>query len=139
MQRFALLLVLVLFCGSGWSVAAGAGRPTATRIEEATRLFKDGAYEEALKIYNDLYAGTRRHRAQFLYAIARCQEELDRPEEALGSYEKLLEMKLPPDVRGKAENSVRHLRDRLSTGRLVLHVSPFGAEVVLDGKRVEGT
>lgn len=134
MRAVALLLAgLVLVHGT--SPLAAPARPSSEIqriIDDGTRLFKEGRFEDALGQFR--VALERTKDARLLYLVGRSLESLDRPVEALAAYEQFLAGDVPADARARAESSVRQLRERLAKGRLLFQIAPFGAVVRLDGE-----
>jgi hypothetical protein len=127
----ALLAALV----TGAAAAAPAGRPSSEIqriIDDGTRLFREGRHEEALGQFRVAFERTKDLRILFL--VGRVLEEAGRPAEALSTYEQVLTGDVPADTRTRAEAAARALRERLSRGRLLFQIAPFGAHVALDGE-----
>ena len=106
-----------------------------TVLAEAKRFYDEGSFAEALARYERAY--DERHIHALLFNIAFCHESLGNDQEALSAFRRYLRGEdLPAAQRAKAEVTVRLLEQRLATGRLVIQVSPFGAEVLVDGEVV---
>ena len=137
MPRVLACLALISFL-AGLPEDAAAAMDSAELqavLDEGRRLFDEEAYAEALERYQRAYDASGLH--GLLYNIARCQQALGNDREALSTFRRFLGGEdLPPGPRGKAEMAVQILEKRLSTGRLVVQVSPFGAEILLDGEVV---
>lgn len=101
-------------------------------IDDGTRLYKEGRHEDALGQFRVAFERTKDLRILFL--VARVLAELDRPAEALAAYEQVLAGDVPDETRTRADAAARALRDRLSRGRILFQVAPFGAQVELDGQ-----
>ena len=103
-------------------------------IDEGTSQFRAGSYQQALDSYLRAYGATKDDGLQVL--IGRCHEELGQLTDAVEAYERFLGSNAPPEAKAKAEGAMRLLRRRLSKGKLVVQVDPFGASVEVDGKAV---
>ena len=126
-------VVTLLVGGASTVVAQAPPDPQVQRlIDEGTEAFKDNRFREALGSFEEAY---RRGRlGQLQYLIGRCHEELGQLGEAAKAYSAFLESDAPATAKAKAESALRLIERRLQTGRLVLQVAPFGAEVWVDGK-----
>ena len=129
------LWILVAMLGVAVPRAEAAGPKGAQAlVDRGTELFKSGRYAEALEQFELAYADSGEGGLQ--YVIGRCNEELGRLEAAVIAYERFLGKEAPAEAKAKAEAAVLLLRERLSRGRLIVQVTPAGAEVALDGRRV---
>jgi hypothetical protein len=135
MRRFALPAV-VCVCHGTLAFAQGAqeaARAEARRsLEEGAKRFEAGDYAAALARFEEAY----RHfpSPRFLYNMGQAQRRLDRPLEALESFERFLAeaRDAPATARQEAERLVAELRGRV--GRVEVTASVAGAEIVLDGR-----
>lgn len=96
--------------------------------------FVQERFQDAILLYERAYEATQAH--GLIFMMARCYEELGHVERAISLYQRFLATDPPVELRGKAETALRLLRQRLDRGTLVVQVSPFGADVYLDGRAV---
>jgi tetratricopeptide (TPR) repeat protein len=116
MRKTFLVTPLLLGCllGAGSAQAQGAPKELteedikrlAAMVDNADKLFSASKYEDALPIYQSIYDQTSE--PTMLYRIALCQEKLNRPKDAVASYQRFLK-EAPADnsFREKAESSMK--------------------------------
>lgn len=103
--------------------------------KEGAKAYGEGRYNDAIRYFEEAY---RLGGPAFeLWNIAKCHLRLDQPEEAAEMLERYLAVPdLPEEDREEASRQLATLRERPST--LTVSSTPTGAEVVIDGERVEG-
>ncbi len=121
-MRRVIVASVALFVTLSSTQLAAQDREQARRVfEEATRQFEQGNHSLALDGFvrsRAMLEGDTRARALILFNIARAQEELQRYDEALQSFEQYL-ADAPPDApyREQTLDRVRELRVRVSSRR----------------------
>jgi tetratricopeptide (TPR) repeat protein len=108
-----VLLVLVSMAGT---VQA------ADKRADAARLYRDGKYDEALKLFQDLSVET--HNPGYLCNIGRCQDKLGRVDEAISNIQQCLSQ-ANPDAGKRAEYDA--LLAQLEARRRTAVIPPAGA------------
>ena len=114
------------------SDAAARGRAV---LQEASRLYTDGEYTQALESFQASYRIDPGWRA--LNGIALCQRELGQDVAAYRSYQHLLDefgSILTAEQRAVAQERQRELRARIA--RLEISVEQPGVRVTLDGRQI---
>jgi PEGA domain len=130
--RFLLVVACLWIAGVG-SVSAQAEDPTVVRARELFKRGVDaydrGVYYEALQSFQEAYS--LRPHPSVRVNIANCYDKLDRPAEAIQNFEQFLGS--GAGTAKQQEEVVKALESlRKRVGRLLLHVSPDGAKVVID-------
>lgn len=132
-MRSVLSLVACLWIASASSVSAQAEDATVVRARELFKRGVDaydrGVYYDALQAFQEAYA--LRPHPSVRVNIANCYDKLDRPAEAIQNFEQFLGSGAGT---AKQQEEVVKALDQLRkrVGRLLLHVSPDGAKVVID-------
>lgn len=117
------------------SLAAETSHDVQQTIDQAQEQYNGRRYGDALESFLKAYEAS--NFPGLLFPIARCHEELGQLDEAARAYQGFLDRAdAPPDARGKADMALRLLRKRMSVGTLVVQVSPFGADVAIDGNSI---
>jgi hypothetical protein len=103
--------------------------------KEAAKAYGEGRYRDAIRYFEEAY---RLGGPAFeLWNVAKCYLRLDEPEQAAEMLEKYLATpNLPKEDRREASQQLAQLKKRPST--LTVSSTPSGAEVTVDGKRLEG-
>jgi hypothetical protein len=102
-------------------------------IDQAEADFKAARYPEALRAYGRALAAGGPPALRFM--LGRCHQMLEQWREARDVYRAILaDPAQSPQVRGRTEAELAAVEARLTRGTLVLHVAPFGALVVVDGR-----
>ena len=148
--------VHLLFASALLLVAATAGAATPdlcqsdpechSHTEKALRKVGHADYEHALSDFQAAYA--RRPEPRLLLNIGRCYFRMSRPEDALSYYHRFVDApgfepepeltKAAQDFMAEAEAAMARVNlQRAQQGRLSLSVSEPGAQVFIDGKRIE--
>lgn len=122
----------------GPAAARASGEEDAERLAQVQALearaferWNAGDPAAALDLYREAHALWRLAPLSFMQA--RCLEALERPAEAVEALERALSEGPDDGLRGRIEQKLADLRERLATGRLVLLVEPAGATVSIDG------
>lgn len=104
-------------------------------IDVATRQFEHGDFRAALDGYWRAFEAVGV--PTLGYMVGRCHQELGEWGAAKERFVAFLATPdLPAQTRAKAEEALAAVHARLATGQLELRVTPEGAEVRVDGKRV---
>ena len=135
MRRLAILVVALCVCLQVAKHANAAEQSVAKTIAEASKLFKASRHAEALQLFESVLEKVGKRKPTVQFAIARCHQELGRLNEAIKAYRVFLRMKAPSTARRKAKKAIRILEKKLSKGRLILKVTPLGADVSIDGSQ----
>jgi hypothetical protein len=103
--------------------------------KEGAKAYGEGRYNDAIRYFEEA------HRlggpAFELWNVAKCHLRLDQPEQAADMLERYLSMpNLPKDDREEATQQLDSLKKRPST--ITVSSTPSGAQVMVDGKVVEG-
>ncbi|HEV8325178.1 MAG TPA: tetratricopeptide repeat protein [Myxococcota bacterium] len=118
----AAALALALAAGNGTARAAAPkpapGGDFKAIYDGATTLYKAGSYAEALGAYQKAYGIDPR--AEVLYNIARCYDQLHKPMEAVDAYEKFLAAAPSHEGAGKARGNLVSALHALGAVRLGL-------------------
>jgi len=102
-------------------------------LDEASQAFDEARYDDALAMYRR--AGAAGAPPETLFMEGRCHQETERWPEAREAFLTYLARDdIDPEGKGRAEMALRTIAERLATGTLVVQVSPFGAEVTIDGE-----
>jgi hypothetical protein len=122
-----------LWIAGASSVSAQADDATVVRARDLFKRGVDaydrGVYYEALQAFQEAYS-VRPHPAVRVN-IANCYDKLDRPAEAIQNFEQFLGSGSgTPKQQEEVVKALEQLRRRV--GRLLLHVAPEGAKVVID-------
>ncbi len=146
----------LLFASALLLIAATAGAATPdlcqsdpechSHTEKALRKVGHSDYEHALSDFQAAYA--RRPEPRLLLNIGRCYFRMSRPEDALSYYRRFVGApgfepepeltKAAQDFIAEAEAAIARVKlQRVQQGRLLLSVSEPGAQVFIDGKRME--
>lgn len=138
----AVMLVSVAF-SSSWTVAfAQAPERSKEDLARARALDKEGAkaygeerYVDAIRYFEEAY---RLGGPAFeLWNVAKCYLRLEQPEQAVEMLERYLAIpNIPKEDRAEATRQLETVKKRPSP--LTVSSSPSGAEVSVDGKKVEG-
>lgn len=132
-----VLLVLALLATPVPAAAqldAAAAEQAQQLVDQGMERFRAEDYRAALERFlraHDLSGDVR-----MFYPIGRCHEELGELVEAIAAFEQFVVGDVAADERGRAEATLRRLRERVATGRVVVQVAPFGAAVLVDGRSV---
>lgn len=102
---------------------------------EGAKAYGEGRYNDAIRYFEEAY---RLGGPAFeLWNVAKCHLRLDQPEQAAEMLERYLAMpNLPKEDREEATQQLEALKKRPST--LTVSSTPSGAQVTVDGKKVEG-
>jgi hypothetical protein len=135
-MRYLIVAILVAVCSGTfvWAQPAEeAARANARRsLEEGAKLFDEGDNGGALARFEEAYRYFPSPR--FFYNMGQAQRRLDRPLEALESFERFLREApdAPASARDDAARIVADLRARVGTVEVIANVA--GAEVAVDGR-----
>ena len=132
----ALLFAFVVSVGGAASAEPSGSEEQIQRwADEAYRHFEEGAYDQALALYRQARAAGGP--TVLLYLIGRCHQKLGEWEAARDALRGFLALETASsEAHGRAEVALREVIDELSRGSLLVHVTPFGAEVLVDGEVV---
>jgi hypothetical protein len=96
--------------------------------------FDKGEYTKSLSLYERAYSLWPN--ASLSFAIARCLEAMGKYQEALQVVRRGLTEQPEPTLESRLKSKIDFLEKKLSTGTLILLISPSGAEIKIDGKKV---
>lgn len=129
----AILIILEVF-GFGNNIFAQSHKQVEELAKRALNEYDSGRYEEALRLYRE--AHSIMPLAKLSFAESRCLEALNRYDEALSVLTRALKENPDKDLKKRIEQRINFYKEKLKFGRLVLMVSPLGAEVTIDDRVV---
>ena len=133
-STLAITLSFLLLAGVAGVARAGdesRGERVGSLQREGVKHFDAGRFEHALASYQEAHAIWPLAALSFMEA--RCLEALGRAPDAIVVLQRALREDPEGVVRGRIEQKLIDLRRAVAPGHLLLHVTPDGAEIRVDG------
>jgi len=130
-SRVRLAVFAMLFAASG---AFASEPPVQTLVEQAKVALEQGRHEESLELLNAAYA--REANPVFLQYMAKVLGALDRHDEALVLYQRLLAAGLPAELRRVAEDEIAEVSARAQVAWVRFPRAPASATVKVGDTKI---